>query len=57
MITKRRLQAIHKTKVTLETEMEKLNERIGKLEKVFLTLGGSLNTKATSKMRFRKGEK
>lgn len=52
MKVERELQAM--SKVTLE--MEKLSERVGKLEKLYLTLGGVLDTKVTPKMRFRRSK-
>lgn len=53
MITKQEPQVNAET--TLEMEAEKLSKRIDKMEELYLTLGGVLNTKVTPKMRFRKG--
>lgn len=37
-------------------ELEELSKRVDKLEKLFLLLGGSLDTKATPRMRFRRSK-
>lgn len=42
------------TKTALE--LEELSKRVDKLEKLYLLLGGSLDTKAISRMKFRRSK-